>query len=92
MQALGDAFAALLGDNILFEARRSQLPNLAYQPNQIVDEKTQALPVSEGNLFFARGTKVRFSEQINQLHYNLFADRGGQSDDGKTKHMLQTFA
>lgn len=92
MQARGDAVAGLLDDNLVFEARRSQLPNIAYPSNHTVGEQTHTLPVSEGNLFFARVTKVRFSEQVDQLHDNLFADRGWQPDDGKTKHMLEAFA
>jgi integrase len=92
MQARGDAVAGLLDDNLVFEARRSQLPHLAYPSNQTFGEQTQVLSASEGNLFFARVTKVRFSEQIDQLHDNLFTDRGWQPDDGKTKHMLEAFA
>jgi len=92
MQARGDAVAGLLDDNLVFEARRSQLPHLAYPSNQTFGEQTRVLPALEGNLFFTRVTKVRLSEQIDQLHDNLFTDRGWQPDDGKTKHLLEAFA
>ena len=92
IQARGDAVASLLDNDLVFEARRSQLPNLALPANQAISEHSPAPPLPEENLFFARVTKVRFSEQIDELHDDLFADRGWQPDSGKTRHMLEAFA
>ena len=92
MQARGDAVVGLLDDDLVFEARRSQLPSVTNLPNHAVGEPAPAPPSAEGNLFFARVTRVRFSEQIDELHDDLFDDRGWQPDDGKTRHMLEAFA
>ena len=46
----------------------------------------------EGNLFFAKTTKVRFSEQLDELHDAVFEANGWQADNGKTRHMLEAFA
>lgn len=45
-----------------------------------------------GNLFFAKITSVRFSEQLDELLDTLFEDYGWQPDNGKTRHMLEVFA
>lgn len=45
-----------------------------------------------GNLFFARTTEVRFSDQIDILHKAMFEKNNWQLDGGKTLHMLQVFA
>lgn len=47
---------------------------------------------NETNLFFARTTDVRFSEQIDDLHQVLFEKNDWQPDDGKTMHMLKVFS
>ncbi|MBH9537052.1 DUF6538 domain-containing protein [Novosphingopyxis sp. YJ-S2-01] len=49
-------------------------------------------PEEEGNLFFARTTEVRFSEQIAELLDKMFEDNGWQPDNNKTRHMLEAFA
>jgi hypothetical protein len=92
MQARGDAVAGLLDDNLVLEARRAQLPSVTNVSTHAVSESTPAPPPAEGNPFFARVTSVRFSNQMDKLHDDLFDDRGWQPDDGKTRHMLEAFA
>ncbi|WJY19501.1 hypothetical protein QQW98_04550 [Alteriqipengyuania flavescens] len=46
----------------------------------------------EGNLFFAKTTTVRFSEQLDELHDMMFEANGSQPDNNKTRHMLEAFA
>ena len=55
-------------------------------------KQSRILGALQRNLFFARVTGVRFSEQIDELHDNLFNDRGWEPDDGKTRHILEAFA
>jgi hypothetical protein len=92
IQATGDAISSLLDNNLVLEARRSQMPDLVPPSAITVSESHAVSPVPEGNLFFARVTETRFSEQIDELHDNLFTDRGWQPDQGKTRHMLEAFA
>jgi hypothetical protein len=44
------------------------------------------------NIFFARTTSVKFSDQIDTLLRNMFKTNKWQDDKGRTRHMLEAFA
>ncbi len=80
---------ALLGDQWAGQVHRA-----AKDRSQCEEQKptNPADPQNDGNLFFARTTEVRFSEQISDLHDKMFEDNGWQPDNNKTRHMLEAFA
>jgi integrase len=71
---------------------------IAAPPTHHVDDEMplvsqpEIATVSGGNLFFAKITNVRFSEQLEELHETMFEDHNWQPDNGKTRHMLEVFA
>lgn len=70
-------------------------PVPAPQPSPVSQAHHVAIPPvpsPEGNLFFARTTSVRFSEQLEELHDALFEANEWQVDNGRTRHMLEVFA
>jgi hypothetical protein len=91
IEASGDQLAGLLNDNLVMEARRSQLAAVDAPPatgpasNQIAEQASTSL-------LFARVTEIRFSEQIDELVEKMFEDNRWQPDAGRTKHMLEAFA
>ena len=74
---------------------RSAFGNCAPDPSNAAQAAPAEPPPAqkdEGNLFFAKTTSVRFSEQLDELHDVMFEANGWQPDNKKTRHMLEAFA
>jgi len=83
--ATGDPAYYLLDDDLVREARKS----LGAQPAALPQSPESQLPV---NGFFFAATSIRFSEQLSELHDQMFEKNGWQLDDGKTRLALEGFA